>query len=79
MEKKFYGVSLGVLLSAFVLVVLFLTLRELLPYLLGSGFTPLVISTPFVVIFILIMLGWISIKGIKLVRKFFKEENHEED
>jgi len=49
----------------------------MIPYLMGSGFTPFVIATPFAVIILSITVGWISIKGTKLVLKFFKEEKNE--
>jgi len=79
MEKKFYGVSLATLLVAFVLVSLFLVFREMVPYMMGSGFTPFVIATPFIAIILIFVVGWISIKWTKLVLKFFKEEQNNED
>lgn len=79
MEKKFYGVSLATLLVVFVLVSVFLVFRELVPYLMGSGFTPFVISTPFAVVILTSLVGWISIKWTKLVLKFFKEDETNED
>lgn len=79
MEKKFYGISLATLLVTFVLVSLVLIFREMIPYLMGSGFTPFVVATPFAVIILSVAVGWISIKGAKVVLKFFKEEKNENE